>query len=870
MIDEGRVLAARDVLAHRGPDDAGLYLSCTNASIHPNVALAHRRLSIIDLSPAAHQPMLCERREQGAERIAKSAEHRPFDYAQGDAAPRYVIVFNGEIYNYKSLLPSPPPKGEGAFKSNSDTEVILNLYAQYGKDCLQYLRGMFAFAIWDEQEKTLFAARDRFGIKPFYYLHDANPPDGEAGLSTGKVEFIFSSELKAIKHYKGNLTINNDALDAFLRTGSVPAPLTIYNEVAALLPGYWLEWKMSEVKCQKYWEFREMMVNGKWLMDDGKKVLDSRLYADKAGLHGNEGINEAQSVGSPQQADQLANEESKTMDSRLSADKAGLRGNDRQEERSGHTASLDSARDDRLSMTEMDTRMSADKAGLRGNEGINEAQSVGSPPQADQLANEESKTMDSRMSADKAGFRENDRIDGTQSLRGEQLQSNLYSKVDSRLSDDKAGLRENDRHKGINEQDKNTNRHTDPSNHASMHPYFHALRYDDNAKQKIRTALLDTIKAHLVADVEVGAFLSGGIDSTAIVSLMRQCGQEKIKTVSVIFPGNKLDESKYARLAAKTYNTEHIEIPFYEKDLLDDFENIMAVMDQPTIDGINTYFVSKAAKQAGLKVVLSGLGGDELFSGYPSFNLIPKYQRIKNLPFAKMFMKFAAPLLKNKLPAKAIHYMKNPNEPNAEYKLVRGLFTDSELQTIGWKSNSHQSSVLSPQTMNDTVTKNDKSYFDYAQYDTGTNFKGLSDLQRVSYLESCYYMRNQLLRDSDVFSMAHSIELRVPFVDHLLYEAVLPYLDDAYDKNFPKKMLVEAVGDIPDEIVHRPKMGFTFPFEDWFRNGQLKDLMNVPKASLWEKNKNLNPSLNINHLPLTINHLHWSRLWALYILSQYV
>lgn len=794
MIDEGRVLAARDILAHRGPDDAGLYLSCTNASIHPNVALAHRRLSIIDLSPAAHQPMLCERREQSAERIAKSVEHRPFDCAQGDAAPRYVIVFNGEIYNYKSLLPSPPPKGEGAFKSNSDTEVILNLYAQYGRDCLHYLRGMFAFAIWDEQEKTLFAARDRFGIKPFYYLHDANPPDGEAGLSTGKVEFIFSSELKAIKNYKGNLTINNDALDAFLRTGSVPAPLTIYNEVAALLPGYWLEWKMSEVKCQKYWEFSDLLRKS--------------------------------AVGSWQ----LVNEESKKIDS----------------------------------------RMSADKAGLRGNEGINEAQSVGSPPQADQLANEESKTMDSRMSADKAGFRENDRIDGTQSLRGEQLQSNLYSKVDSRLSDDKAGLRENDRHKGINEQDKNTNRHTDPSNHASMHPYFHALRYDDNAKQKIRTALLDTIKAHLVADVEVGAFLSGGIDSTAIVSLMRQCGQEKIKTVSVIFPGNKLDESKYARLAAKTYNTEHIEIPFYEKDLLDDFENIMAVMDQPTIDGINTYFVSKAAKQAGLKVVLSGLGGDELFSGYPSFNLIPKYQRIKNLPFAKMFMKFAAPLLKNKLPAKAIHYMKNPNEPNAEYKLVRGLFTDSELQTIGWKSNSHQSSVLSPQTMNDTVTKNDKSYFDYAQYDTGTNFKGLSDLQRVSYLESCYYMRNQLLRDSDVFSMAHSIELRVPFVDHLLYEAVLPYLDDAYDKNFPKKMLVEAVGDIPDEIVHRPKMGFTFPFEDWFRNGQLKDLMNVPKASLWEKNKNLNPSLNINHLPLTINHLHWSRLWALYILSQYV
>jgi asparagine synthase (glutamine-hydrolysing) len=677
-IGVSRVLAARDFLTHRGPDDAGLYLSSTNASIQPNVALAHRRLSIIDLSSAAHQPMVTE-------------------------DGRYTIVYNGEIYNYKGLIPSPSPKEKGVLKSKSDTEVILYLFSKYGKDCLQFLRGMFAFAIWDDREKTLFAARDRFGIKPFYYLYNANPPDGEAGLSTGKVEFIFSSELKAIKHYKGNLTINDDALDAFLRTGSVPAPLTIYKEVAALLPGYWLEWKMSEVKCQKYWEFREMVVDGKWLMDDGKKVLDSRL-------------------------------------------------------------------------------------------------------------------------------------------------------------------RENDRHKGINEQDKNTNRHTDPSNHASMHPYFHALRYDDNAKQKIRSALLDTIKAHMVSDVEVGAFLSGGIDSTAIVSLMRQCGKEKIKTLSIVFPDSRFDESKYSRLAAKKYNTEHIEIPFYEKDLIDDFENIMAVMDQPTIDGINTYFVSKAAKQAGLKVVLSGLGADELFGGYPSFNLIPKYQRIKNLPFAKMFMKFAAPLLKNKFPAKAIHDMKNPDEPNAEYKLIRGLFTDDELKSLGCKVGSQRSEVNSQwqspkQQLTNLPMTNDQMLNDPMTNDQLTNDK-FTNLQYVSMMESCYYMRNQLLRDSDVFSMAHSVELRVPFVDHRLYETVLPYLDDAYDKNFPKRMLVEAVGDIPDEIVHRPKMGFTFPFEDWIRNGQLKDLMT-------EALNDLDAKLKINHTAMNINEAHWSRAWAFYTLTNF-
>lgn len=571
-IDVSRVLAARDFLTHRGPDDSGLYLSSTNASIQPNVALAHRRLSIIDLSPAAHQPMVTE-------------------------DGRYTIVYNGEIYNFGELIQKIKDQRK-KLNSKSDTEVILYLYSKYGKDCLRFLRGMFAFAIWDDREKTLFAARDRFGIKPFYYLYNANPPDGEAGLSAGKVEFIFSSELKAIKHYKGNLTINDDALDAFLRTGSVPAPLTIYKEVAALLPGHYLESRIDpshfdspdepdyrqgrsgqaaqcdtlRVTIGKYWEFGEMMVDGKCLMDDGKKVLDSHLSDDNAV----ESTNERHAIRSKENV--------------ISSEARNLRD---------------------------------------GNISQSNNEPVPSP---------EGMALPEMMN------------DVTQSLRG----TTRPSAKQERLGN---------------------------------------LPYNEEAKKKIREALLDTIKAHLVADVEVGAFLSGGIDSTAIVSLMRQCGKEKIKTLSIVFPDSRFDESKYSRLAAKKYNTEHVEIPFYEKDLLDDFENILSVMDQPTIDGINTYFVSKAAKQAGLKVVLSGLGADELFGGYPSFNLIPKYRRIKNLPFAKMFMKFAAPLLKNKLPAKVIHYMRNPDEPNAEYKLVRGLFTDDELKSLGWKVGNQRSAV---------------------------------------------------------------------------------------------------------------------------------------------------------------------------------
>lgn len=385
-------------------------------------------------------------------------------------------------------------------------------------------------------------------------------------------------------------------------------------------------------------------------------------------------------------------------------------------------------------------------------------------------------------------------------------------------------------------------------------------KYNENAKKIIRDALLDTIRAHMVADVEVGAFLSGGIDSTAIVSLMRQVGQEKIKTISIVFPDNKLDESRYARIAAKKYNTEHIEVPIYEKDLIEDFEKIMSVMDQPTIDGINTYFVSKAAKQAGLKVVLSGLGGDELFGGYPSFNLIPRLKRIKKFPFAKTFMKAALPLLKKRLPAKAIEYLKNPVEPDAEYKLIRGLFTDAELRKLGWKYESRQYTVSNFYTLNDEMSVNYKSHFNNVQYDNwGIKFDGLIE---VSYLESCFYMRNQLLRDSDVFSMVHSLELRVPFVDHKLYAAVLPFLDDGYDKSYLKKILFEAVGDIPLELINRPKMGFTFPFEDWIMNGQLK------KIIIDDIKKN-NKNFNLNNLSFVIENSHWSRLWALFILSKF-
>jgi len=173
-VDQTKLLEARDCMSHRGPDDAGVYFS-----ENKSVALAHRRLPIIDLSPLGHQPMTTD-------------------------DGRFTIVHNGEVYNYRS----PLPKGEGGFKSQSDTEVLLKLYAAEGAECLTPLRGMFAFAVWDEKEKKLFAARDRFGVKPFYYSMDNS-------------SFVFASELKALKNYKQNLSVSQNGLYSFLRNGSV-------------------------------------------------------------------------------------------------------------------------------------------------------------------------------------------------------------------------------------------------------------------------------------------------------------------------------------------------------------------------------------------------------------------------------------------------------------------------------------------------------------------------------------------------------------------------------------------------------------------------------------------------------------------------
>jgi asparagine synthase (glutamine-hydrolysing) len=196
-------------LCHRGPDDAGIFLE-------DNVGLGHTRLSIIDLSPAGHQPMF-------------------------DASEQTVITFNGEIYNYRELRNELLREGV-RLRSHSDTEVILYLYRKYGVDCPKYLRGMFAFAIWDRRTKSLFAARDRIGIKPFYYYWDSH-------------QLVFASEIKAILQAPGlDLDLSPAAIVTFFTYGHSFAPQTIFQKVQKLPPGHWLMARGAEVTLQRYWD----------------------------------------------------------------------------------------------------------------------------------------------------------------------------------------------------------------------------------------------------------------------------------------------------------------------------------------------------------------------------------------------------------------------------------------------------------------------------------------------------------------------------------------------------------------------------------------------------------------------------------------
>ena len=331
------------------------------------------------------------------------------------------------------------------------------------------------------------------------------------------------------------------------------------------------------------------------------------------------------------------------------------------------------------------------------------------------------------------------------------------------------------------------------------------------AHEEVKEAVLDSVRHHLVADVPVGAFLSGGIDLSVLVSLMRHAGQREIQTVTLAFEefhGRPENEAPLAAEIARLYDTHHTTRIVTKSEFTADLPRILEAMDQPSIDGINTWFVSKAAHEIGLKVAVSGLGGDELFGGYPSFRDIPRWVRVFSIPGKMPLLGTLLRLLGQGLlepwgsSPKAAGMAELGGTYAGAYLLRRGLFMPWELMDVFDRDMIDQGlrRLEVWQLINEALTPQ-----------PGTAFA------RVAALELSLYMRNQLLRDTDWSSMAHGLEVRVPLVDSKL----LPRLASITSLPFVKhKALLASAADpvLPNLVRKRPKSGFMTPVATW-QNG---------------------------------------------------
>jgi asparagine synthase (glutamine-hydrolysing) len=574
-------------LQHRGPDDEGVYISSDRLS-----TLVHTRLSILDLSPSGHQPM-------------------------STADGRYWITFNGEIYNFRELRKTLEQDGE-QFASQTDTEVIVKLYQRLGKDCLAKLRGMFAFAIWDEHEQTCFIARDPLGIKPLYYWQSG-------------AEFVFASEIKAIVATRlPPLELSAPGLYHYFLSGSAPEPLTLINGINCLPAGHYLEWKPGQnTHPVSYW------------------AIDFN---------------------------------------------------------------------------------------------------------------------------------------------------------------------------------------PDPS----ITP--------EDAKERVRQALIDSIQHHFVSDVPVGLFLSGGIDSSSLLALARKSQTGTLKTYSIAFEETQWNEGVLAQDIAKLFEADHTEYVVTRDKARDLFPKFLAAIDQPSIDGFNTFCVSKLTHDCGTKVVLSGVGGDELFGGYGSFQKVPQMLRWMQVlatvsPVSRAvgqgIEQFSANARLRRLGA----LMQVPPSSFAAYRSMRSIFSPYE-------------SLKLVQRYLPTVAVHPIQDATVPSFDAMLSERSLTIADTISFLELTQYMRNQLLRDSDVMSMAWGLELRLPMVDRTFLEAIAP-IPHNLRLMTGKQLLIQAVPELPDWLVNRPKRGFHFPFQEWV------------DGTWHESFSNLDTSPEI---PLT----HWYRKWSLAILQHWL
>lgn len=614
-LDSSSLLAAMlSRIHHRGPDDGGEWMDDQHG-----VALGHRRLSVLDLSPAGHQPMT-------------------------SACDRFVIVFNGEIYNHlelRKILKQSNHLPNGGWRGHSDTETLLSCFAALGiEKTLQVTVGMFALALWDKDEKSLTLARDRVGEKPLYY-----------GWQKGV--FLFGSELKSLRaHPAFNGVMDWQAASTFLRLNYIPAPSSIYQGIAKLVPGTFLQLTQSHIQQRTlpvpvpYWSL------------------------------------------------------------------------------------------------------------------------------------------------------------------GGAAEGGLENPFKGSFSD---------------------------------------------AVDELETLVRQAVQLQSVADVPVGAFLSGGIDSSTVVAMMKSATTSNVTTFSIGMPDSTMDESKHAAAVARHLGTNHVEHMIQPREALDLIPRLSAIWDEPFADSsqIPTYLVSQLAKQQ-VSVALSGDGGDEFFLGYPQYALYERLWQTRHLGKLPWDAGFAAlsSLAKNQSAASVLRRSKSLvkawRQPNAQ---VLNRY---------WMDKYRQGSVPLKQQQGTTML----------------DFPVLSDTATTAGLwDAGTYLPDDILVKVDRAAMANSLESRAPLLDHRIIEFSfrLP-LEYKLQHGIGKKVLRQVLyRHVPQKLVDRPKMGFSIPLATWLRN-ELRPwaenlLSQIPNDSE-HFNKPMVDQLWKEHL--TGQRVHTDQLWGILNLLEFM
>lgn len=393
------------------------------------------------------------------------------------------------------------------------------------------------------------------------------------------------------------------------------------------------------------------------------------------------------------------------------------------------------------------------------------------------------------------------------------------------------------------------------------------------AHERLRSLLENAVASHLVADVPVGVFLSSGIDSTALAALANRA-RPGVHTFTVAFPDTKFSEAAIARRTAQRFETDHSELTLSDREMVARLDEAIAAFDQPSMDGVNTYFVSWAARQAGLKVALSGLGSDELFGGYASFRNTIKVERVAAVA------RLVPPAIRRAVTGNWGRRTRAKTDAITHADRARAIntFAKAAAAWVDPGSLPHPyffTRLLFPPQV--VFPLADAKHWRSEQSwrwisDSARQAASLDNFTAISWLELRSYLVNTLFRDTDVMSMRHSLEVRVPFLDTPLVEYVLSLPGSAkLNGSRPKALLIQALGDLlPEEVIEQPKRTFTFPWERWLRG----DLGRRVAAGLRDWSPALEPYVSREFAPAVWGAFlrggtTWSRPWSLYVLNEW-